>query len=233
MCIILAIVYVKLFIFIYIYICIYFFFRYDHFSVLCELLPAAIPSLTVTLLAVSHGYMNASLRSKINSHLNCGVFGPSTYFNLNSDPFLWDSYSRCPFPGHLFYRLTSRLNSAEKETDDLIQSIRKAKGWMTDYNVRHNFSTPLRVDELMQEHPRIYHTITSLARSVKDALFDIFDDFTIAEWVEQNIYPYILSLEKIQKDSISLRARKIWPRRPFPPLKDLYRFGVNMPDNEN
>nr|AJO25051.1 beta-N-acetylhexosaminidase [Nilaparvata lugens] len=48
--------------------------RYDHFAVLCELLPSAIPSLAVTLLATSHGYFNQSLRPKLNSALSCGVF---------------------------------------------------------------------------------------------------------------------------------------------------------------
>ncbi|KAF6217272.1 hypothetical protein GE061_001626 [Apolygus lucorum] len=206
--------------------------RYDHFSVLCELLPASIPSLAITLLATSNGYMNASLRTKINNHLSCGIFAPTTYFNLNNDPFLWDTYSRCTFPGHAFFKLTNRLNSAQKEAEELIAMIRKQKGWMTKYNVRHNFSTPLRVDELMQDQPRVYHTIASLARSARDALSDVFDIITISEWVEQNIYPLVLELEEIQKDANALKARRIWPRRPFPPLKDLTRLGVQTSDDD-
>jgi hexosaminidase len=31
--------------------------RYDHFATLCELLPAAVPSMSVTLLAVSKGLL--------------------------------------------------------------------------------------------------------------------------------------------------------------------------------
>ncbi|KAL1130288.1 hypothetical protein AAG570_013226 [Ranatra chinensis] len=207
--------------------------RYDHFSVLCELLPAALPSLAVNLIATSHGYMNASLKNKLNTHLKCGMFGPTTYFNLNTDPFLWDSYSRCVFPGHAFFKLTYRLSTAEKEAEDLIQSIRKTKGWMTQYNVRHNFSTPLRVDELMQEQPRVYHTIASLAKSAKESLTEIFDDYTIAEWVEQKIYPYVIQLEQIQRDAIALKSRKVWPRRPFPALQDLHRLGIQVPGSNN
>ncbi|XP_014250389.1 hexosaminidase D-like isoform X2 [Cimex lectularius] len=207
--------------------------RYDHFSVLCELLPAAIPSLTVTLVATTYGYMNSSLRAKLNSFLNCGILGPSSYFNLNTDPFLWDSYSRCAFPGNAFFKLTYRLNNAEKEADELISMIRKQKGWMTDYNVRHNFSTSLRIDELMQDHPRIQHSMISLAKSAKDALVDVFDIHTIAEWIEQKIYPYVSELDQIEKDANALRARKVWPRRPFPLLNDLYnRLGIQG-DEEN
>lgn len=45
--------------------------RYDHFAVLCELLPAAIPSLTLDLLTVSHGYFSSSLRAIFLSALSC------------------------------------------------------------------------------------------------------------------------------------------------------------------
>ncbi|KAK9497674.1 hypothetical protein O3M35_004359 [Rhynocoris fuscipes] len=207
--------------------------RYDHFSVLCELLPAAIPSLVITLTATAYGYMNSSLRNIINNRLSCGVFGPVTHFNLNNDPYLWDSYSRCTFPGHAFFKLTYRLNGIEKEADELINSVRKQKGWMTDYNVRHNFSTPLRIDELMQDEQRVYHTITGLVRAANDALSSIFDSYTIAEWVEQRIYPYIVELESLQKDATALKGRKIWSRRPFPALKDLARLGLKIPDEAN
>ncbi|XP_014275818.1 hexosaminidase D isoform X1 [Halyomorpha halys] len=200
--------------------------RYDHFSVLCELLPAAIPSLAVTMVTTTHGYLNSSIRTKLNTYLGCGVFGPTTFFNLNTDPFLWDSYSRCTFPGHAFFKLTYRFNNAEKEAKELIEMIRKQKGWMTEYNVRHNFSTPLRIEELMQEHSRIYHSMTSLGRVARESLSDIFDFYTIGEWVEQNIYPYVSELEEIQRDAMALKARHIWPKRPFPVLKDLQKLGI-------
>lgn len=45
--------------------------RYDHFAVLCELLPAALPSLTLNLLAVTHGFFNSMLRGAFLSALNC------------------------------------------------------------------------------------------------------------------------------------------------------------------
>lgn len=200
--------------------------RYDHFSVLCELLPASIPSLVVTLATTTHGFLNSSIRNKLNSYLDCGVFGPTSFFNLNNDPFLWDSYSRCTFPGNAFFKLTYRLSIAEKEAKELIEMIRKQKGWMTPYNVRHNFSTPLRVEELMQDQPRIYHSIATLGRSAREALSDIFDYYTIGEWVEQNIYPYVIELEEIQKDATALKAKRIWPKRPFPVLSDLQRLGL-------
>lgn len=176
-------------------------------------------------MATTHGYLNSSLRLKLNEFLDCGVFGPTT-FNLFSDPFLWDAYARCSFPGHAFFKLTYRFSIARKEAVELIDVVRNKKGWMTPYNVRHNFSTPLRVEELMQDQPRIYHSMSSLGRSARETLSDVFDFYTIGEWVEQYIYPFVIALEEIQKDANTLKARRFWPRRPFPVLKDLQRYGI-------
>ncbi|XP_039282555.1 hexosaminidase D isoform X2 [Nilaparvata lugens] len=213
--------------------------RYDHFAVLCELLPSAIPSLAVTLLATSHGYFNQSLRPKLNSALSCGVFvgnsldnrgssSSGSFLSLNNDPFLFEQFSRCVFPGHAFFRLLYRLSTVEREVAEAVASIRKDKGWMTDYNVRHNFSSPLRVDELTVDHQRLYHSVTSLVRGAKDALWEIFDAYTVAEWIEQRIYPMVQQLESISRDSISLKTPRVWPRRPFPILNDLHRLGLQF-----
>lgn len=130
------------------------------------------------------------------------------------------------FPGSPLFRLTYRLHSAEAEVQDYIKSTRQQKGWMTDYNVRHNYSLPLRVDELTGELPRIYHGMLTLAKSAVDAMEDVYDEFTIAEWVEQRIYPYIIELERIQNQSAVLKSVNSWPKRPLPVLKDLQRLGV-------
>ncbi|KAJ9578744.1 hypothetical protein L9F63_005033 [Diploptera punctata] len=168
--------------------------RYDHFAVLCELLPAAVPSLAVNLLATSHGYFNQSLKAKLQSSLGCARPGSSSssssysrsesIVNLNSDPYLWDKFGRCFFPGAPFFKLTYRLHAAEMEVKEFLESTMKSKGWMTEYNVRRKYTSPLRVDELMGEHPRVYHTLTALARSARDALEDVFDSYTISEWVD-------------------------------------------------
>lgn len=100
------------------------------------------------------------------------------------------------------------------------------KAWMTDYNVRHNISNPYRVDEGLQDQSSVYYTLTSLVRTAEDALKEVFDKYTTSEWIEQNIYPYILNMEKLMKNGVELKKARVWPRRPLPPLEDLKRFGV-------
>lgn len=206
--------------------------RYDHFAVLCELLPASIPSLALSLLAVSNGFFNLSLKSTLLGALSCPTHTTSKnspFITLDSDPNLWDRLGRCMFPGSPFFRLTYRMHSTEIEVMEYLRMTKRHKGWLTEYNVRHNYSLPLRVDELTSDLPRIYHGLISLARTAADCMNEVFDEFTIAEWIEQKIYPFVIELERIQNQSSILKTVDNWPSRPLVPLKDLQRLGVGVP----
>lgn len=204
--------------------------RYDHFAVLCELFPAGIPSLALSLLAVSKGFFNSSLKGLLLTTLSCPQQqSKSPFINLDADPHLWDKLGRCMFPGSPIFRLMYRLQSAESEAAEYLKTTKKNRGWLTEYNIKHNYTLPLRVDELLGELPRVYHGLVALTRSAYDAMSEVFDYYTIAEWIEQRIYPYIIEIEKLQNDTAILKEVAVWPSRPLPPLKDLQRLGVPMP----
>lgn len=103
--------------------------------------------------------------------------------------------------------------------------------WMTDYNIKRNFTSILRIDELMMDESRIYHNLISMIQSMNDALKEIFDKYTISEWIEQKMYPLVVQMEELQKASQKLKTIKTWPRRPLPPLNDLQRLGVTILGN--
>ncbi|XP_050296211.1 hexosaminidase D-like isoform X2 [Anthonomus grandis grandis] len=205
--------------------------RYDHFAVLCELLPASLPSLILNLQAVSNGFFNSSLKETFMSTLTC-VFSrerrSSPFISLENDPFMWEKLSRCLFPGNGFFKLLYRLHNLEQEAKEYIDTTTKQRGWMTPYNAKHNYSSPLRVEELTQSLPRVYHGMISLARNAADSLADLMDNYTISEWIEQRVYPYILEVEKIYNESSVLKSVKYWPVRPLPMLKDLKRHGIHL-----
>ncbi|KAF4531356.1 hypothetical protein B566_EDAN017262 [Ephemera danica] len=210
--------------------------RYDHFAVLCELLPPAVPSLALAIAATSHGFFNTSLRPAIHSALRCPparTTHPSAFLNLNSDPYLWERFSSCAFPGVASFRLTSRLDVAERDVEEFLLTAKRKRGWLTHYNVRNNFTSPLRIDELMSDHSRLLHTMMSLARAAKEALIEAFDAHTVGEWVEQRILPYVTRLERLQHDTDILREQKVWPARPLPLDPALRRLGIEVPAGED
>ncbi|XP_045473018.1 hexosaminidase D-like isoform X3 [Harmonia axyridis] len=137
--------------------------RYDHFAILCETLPAALPSLALSLTAVTYGYFNGSLKSIFLSALSCPKEHTDLPFiSLEYDPFLWEKLGRCLFPGSHVFRLVHKLNNAESEVSDFIRQTKQKKGWLTDYNSRRKFSSPLRIEEIVAELPRLYQNMLSL-----------------------------------------------------------------------
>ena len=70
--------------------------RYDHFAVLCELLPASIPSLAINLLLLSSGGLHASLAHTFYSALGCEARQGQTVRSVRESPDL----TGCSWPGH-------------------------------------------------------------------------------------------------------------------------------------
>ena len=73
--------------------------RYDHFAVLCELLPVAVPSLVINLLVISLGGLAFPVSRKIHTMLGCdNIKMLISMEELRRNPYQWD-VTRCDFPG--------------------------------------------------------------------------------------------------------------------------------------
>lgn len=57
----------------------------------------------------------------------------------------------------------------------------------------------------LEEYPSVFYSVTALLNQARDSLREVFDEYTVAEWIEQNIYPTILKLEKLKADAESMR----------------------------
>lgn len=195
--------------------------RYDHFSVLCELLPASIPSLAICLSTIAKGYFNVEVGNNvIFSALTCPEPSPEKlihrpWIELNGDPEL-SSFSKCMFPGSPTFRFVHHLTSIITETREYLDSLKFKRGWMTPYNIRHNFSSPIRVDELTIDATRLKYSLSTLANNAEEAMNDIYDNWTKKEFVELHIKPLIDELTEIENKAMILTKFKVWPRRPLP-----------------
>lgn len=84
-------------------------------------------------------------------------------------------FSRCMFPGSPVFRFIQRLSRITKEANEYIDQVKHQRGWLTDYNIRHNFSSVLRVSGILDEESRILMSVTNLAKSAVDAMYDVYD----------------------------------------------------------
>lgn len=193
--------------------------RYDHFAVLCELLPVSIPSLAICLSTITNGYFNIDVGSNvIFSALTCpepSIHRP--WMELHQDPEL-NSFSKCMFPGSPIFRFVQHLTSTATEAREYLESIKFKTGWMTTYNIRHNFSSPIRVDELIVDAMRLKNSLSSLVNSAEEAMHDVYDNWTVQEFTELHLNPLIDELSDIVKKGSILTKFKTWPRRPLPLL---------------
>ncbi|KFM82152.1 Hexosaminidase D, partial [Stegodyphus mimosarum] len=189
--------------------------RYDHFASLCELLPAALPSLVLNLLTVSHGRFDRKIFPQVQEILECSS-RVHYHLDLEHDPYMWRALGVCFFPGSSVFRLTLRHNDVAKSLDKYINDISSHKGWMTEYNVNHNFSSPLRVNELLRDFSYYNSSLQMLQDAAVKALREAYDDDTVSEWIELNIHPYVKKMNTIWEQGLKLKKFNTWPRRPLP-----------------
>lgn len=155
--------------------------RYDHFAVLCELLPTGIPSLIVSLSTVSKGYFDTNPKENdLLKVLQC-VYqldkhrSGQPWLDLQPNSHHNQLFSTCAYLGHQFYKFSLRLFELLTEVRMYLNQVQDHSAWMSDYNVRHNFSSPIRVHELTQKTPIYISELQGMSRQTQELLYDIFD----------------------------------------------------------
>lgn len=201
--------------------------RYDHFAVLAELLPLAVPSLILNL-ALTHAY-NVGLRGlqaesaafeNMIQILRCpDPFPFHTLEEMRSEKFQW-VFGRCHYPGSQLYPLIGEL-FALLARFSLVLNQRDSNGWVSEYNHNHNFSSPYRVLELFSEEgfaaQRVVRAVEQFSEDVSESLAQFYDEYTVREWVEQKLGPIKAKLKEMEKSFQALVEIKVWPRRPLVP----------------
>lgn len=194
--------------------------RYDHFAALCELLPVSLPSLALCLITVSKGYFETDVQQNhLLSALTCpepsqklSIHHP--WINLNRDTY-FNSFTKCMFVGSSALRFAVHLVEISTETREYLDDVKYKRGWLTPYHIKHNFSSPARVEQQIEEAGRLKNTLTALVNDARDALAEVYDEWTIGELVEQAINPLIVDLAYLQKETAKLTSINSWPRRPL------------------
>ncbi len=162
--------------------------RYDHFAVLCELLPSSVPSLVLSLAVLAEGGHSEEAARKAGDVLSCtSAKAPMTQEELLRSPEQWDLH-RCDFPGSDLFALLSSYALSRKEVESTHEKVTKRDGWMTDYTVRHRFSSVSRVTEVMRSASYLPSSLRSLEQQARDTLGRYFDKHTTEEWIEHHFW---------------------------------------------
>merc|ERR1719433_671808 len=193
--------------------------RYDHFAVLCELLPVALPSLILNLHLISSNVSDVAKFRQTEKILRCSIddrnYDRLSHISLDQDPHQFD-LRRCKFPGAKIFGAVGSLIRYKAEVEALVTISRETQGWLTNYNIRHNYTSPWRLTEVLSGHTELLKSLIQYKDKTSKVLSTVFDKATVDEWVEQNIRPLQEKTEKLLQVVDKLTARNTWPRRPIP-----------------
>ncbi|XP_013782816.1 hexosaminidase D-like [Limulus polyphemus] len=181
--------------------------RFDHFAVLCELLPVGIPSIAINLLYVQHGKIDSEVMKKVQDILLCdNNLGLKQNFTVDE--------VICGFPGAKIYKGAQRLVKVKHE----LQKLRKNShlvGWMADYNLVKSFSSPAHIEIGTRKLKELAVNTTLLNTFMQNVMPDVYDSYTISEWLQTFMEPIKQELEKVQRNAVRLLKFDTWPRRPL------------------
>lgn len=190
--------------------------RYDHFAILCELLPPSVPSLLLNLLLITSKKPSKTeqIYKLWKSLMRCSPSSEMTIDTLTTDP---RSVGTCSFQGADSYILMGNYLSLKATVDKLHETLTEKNGWMTYYNVKHNFTSPWRLveDFTTLNGITLLKEVQLFKNETSYILSPYFDMHVVNEWVEQRIEPMEMKLLLLQKQMETLINIESWPRRPL------------------
>ncbi|KAK6982589.1 hexosaminidase D-like isoform X1 [Biomphalaria glabrata] len=170
--------------------------RYDHYAILCELLPQGLPSLAICLKAIQQGTLGPSDLGQVAKELK---FLTPIPFN----PFISPEIPICEFPGSEIYQLTIEYVHTEAAYNELF-ALDGMTAWMHEYNVQRKFINPVHVEPLLGRAISILDSYHSLDKKIQATFRHVFVDGVEEEWRACFITPSIQRLEAFMEKARSL-----------------------------
>lgn len=154
--------------------------RYDHFAVLCELLPISLPSLFLSLSTVSRGYFNTNYQENgLFKVLECRhdvLSRPGhPWLHLQQDTRPVQLFLTCKYLCSDIYLFAAKLQHSLQEARFYLHRMQEDSAWMSDYNVRHGFSSNLAVENILRQTNDYIVNLRELLTEFQKLFHDIYD----------------------------------------------------------
>ncbi|NXU36893.1 HEXDC Hexosaminidase, partial [Drymodes brunneopygia] len=165
--------------------------RYDHYSVLCELLPVSIPSLAICLQTLVNGGFTEEAKRKV-----LDVLGLQSVQLEQST-----CEGRGAFPGVEIYHMVEQVNGHLKES--ILKALEEEsaiKGWFSPYHRKRQFGNPRNLESFGSKVLKLHEDWESFVRDLRAQLERIYFPDTVEEWMEENVNPYLDQLRDLVRD---------------------------------
>lgn len=160
--------------------------RYDHFSVLCELLPVGIPSLAVCLQVLLHGGFAEEAKARVENLLGIR--------SLDQMDFTGEGAGS--FPGSDILALVTQVGlHLCSSVDALLERDRYVTGWFSPYHRKRKLVHPVMIRHIQPQALSLLARWGALVQALEAALRRVFYPDAVEEWLEENVQP---SLQRVQ-----------------------------------
>ncbi|XP_066246413.1 hexosaminidase D-like [Euwallacea similis] len=181
--------------------------RYDHFAVLCELLPVGIPALAMSL-RLLQGFKDSPLGPplEVAKILQCdqpyGLIG--TAFGS----------PKCKFPGADVLEFTIHFHQLQQDFLEITDDFR-VKGWLSEYNKLHSYSNPKHIEEIAVALDRIKSELEVVNVGISNAMLKVYDEFTVVEWLDTYLLPFKKEVSSLWEAKKRILSTTSWQRKPL------------------
>ncbi|XP_077595335.1 hexosaminidase D [Stigmatopora nigra] len=164
--------------------------RYDHLSVLCELLPVALPSLAACLQTLLLGQFSPEAQKQVTTLLQVSSVEVTSIGSAIGDVRL--------FPGRRLAESIVEVESLLCAED--IESFEKnmyVRGWLSPYHRSRRMVNPLIAAQIQSQASTYLARLQEMADVVREEMRILYPDSTVEEWIEEHVSPVMVPLQRI------------------------------------
>ncbi|CAL8380473.1 unnamed protein product [Gadus morhua 'NCC'] len=167
--------------------------RYDHMSVLCELMPLALPSLASCLQTLIQGHFGPQVQAAVTGALDISSVE-------------MDTLDRTPAEDSLFagrrlavsvVELSQLLNSEDVRH---FESSMYVRGWFSPYHRQRRAINPLICMQIQSQATTLLTMLEERAGVARVEMERLYPDSTAQEWMEQHLSPVAEPLRRITEE---------------------------------
>ncbi|XP_005809678.1 hexosaminidase D [Xiphophorus maculatus] len=164
--------------------------RYDHLSVLCELLPVALPSLASCLQTLNHGEFSTEAHRNVTEMLGVS--------SVEMEAMERTSTGESLFPGRRLAELIVEINSLLNAEDlRFFESNMFVRGWFSPYHRQRKMVNPLNSMHIHNQASLYLDTLQKMVEAVRKEMVHFYPDSTADEWIEEHASPVAAPLQRI------------------------------------
>ncbi|XP_022315492.2 hexosaminidase D-like isoform X2 [Crassostrea virginica] len=171
--------------------------RYDHYAVLCELFPQALPSLGICLLTLQQGSFTAEVHTTVSQDLKFLSLIPLNPYQRSPVP-------PCQFPGSDIYTNMIAFLYLSTNYEEFVNDERVLT-WMNDYMMEKRFSNPVHIEPILAQCSIILDSFRKIHSQLEASLKEVFYTHTVEEWLKVFVEPKIKRMsDVIEKGKVQL-----------------------------